>query len=701
MAEQRGPPEHGGPRAKGFRQPPSHRKSRGLTCGTCRFRKVRCDGSQPRCRMCELHNEECRYDKAPPMSQLVAMAKRLQEAEQALAEMKADGERALSETATPHAQTTELMDNAEQPSPSNPIRDRARAPLEQVIDTISVPGHDQPSPSIRIWGGPITAASQAAPSTQKNAAATELTVDEHGSVRYYGPTSAVHEPSPMIPDADSPHDIVQRADARSSLALHARESNIWEEFAIGNAAVQTGVPRQIIAKLLHIHWTWVGPMFLWIHRSAFIHDMATGGRHYSEFLLTVICAHAGKYEDAKSAEILSTRARSLLGSAIQERSSVPTIQALLQLSAMELAQGSISQAWVYSGIAFRMASDLGLQHVSIQIKGLSLIDLEVRRRLYWSCYFWDKATSLYTGRLPSVTEVVDPSSLDLLDTSADSDLWSPYFADSLNLTNHALSQYPPTQSYNVTAFINSCKLSIIIHDIITTLYYRRGKTVTETAFTDIQTSLENWRIRSPRHVKIDTDNLPTVCPPPHLISQNMLYFASVILTNRPFWTVPQYYNICIEASKAIEKLVVLLESTFSLDNITYLMGYCIYTGASVSLEDAKKTSNAEHPTLKTFLRALNCGMKRCRLLERSLNIIIKEMSRSFYASSLPGYEVANNELATAPSGYIPAFPYIDPIGTGEEIDFDWYFSGANTDSMNLLDCFPETQMDWSGMLGMN
>jgi hypothetical protein len=118
--------------------------------------------------------------------------------------------------------------------------------------------------------------------------------------------------------------------------------------------------------------------------------MARGGQHYSEFLLTVICAHAGKYEDAKSAEILITRARALFGSAVQQRSSIPTIQALLQLSAMELAQGSISQAWVYSGIAFRMASDLGLQHVNVKINGLSPVDLEVRRRLYWSCYFWDK-----------------------------------------------------------------------------------------------------------------------------------------------------------------------------------------------------------------------------------------------------------------------------------------------------------------------
>jgi hypothetical protein len=118
--------------------------------------------------------------------------------------------------------------------------------------------------------------------------------------------------------------------------------------------------------------------------------MATGGRHYSEFLLTVICAHAAKYDNNDSADILGTRARALLGAAIQEPSSIPTVQALLQLSASQLAQGSISQAWVYGGIAFRMAIDLGLQHVAKQINSLSPVDLEVRRRLYWSCFFWDK-----------------------------------------------------------------------------------------------------------------------------------------------------------------------------------------------------------------------------------------------------------------------------------------------------------------------
>lgn len=127
----------------------------------------------------------------------------------------------------------------------------------------------------------------------------------------------------------------------------------------------------------------------------FIGDMAIGGRYYSEFLLMVILAHAAKYQDIDCAEFLLARARQLLGPAIQQPSSIPTVQALLQLSAREMASGSISQAWVYSGIAFRMASDLGLQHSVSGIKGIGPVDIEIRRRLFWSCFFWDKYVTSY------------------------------------------------------------------------------------------------------------------------------------------------------------------------------------------------------------------------------------------------------------------------------------------------------------------
>ena len=121
--------------------------------------------------------------------------------------------------------------------------------------------------------------------------------------------------------------------------------------------------------------------------------MSTDGPHFSQLLLYTICAHSARFVDGRIGEILIARVRALLGQAILERSSIPTIQALLQLSARELAFGAISQAWLYSGMAFRMVTDLGLHHASRGSSGtdhLSVEDQEIRKRLFWSCYFWDK-----------------------------------------------------------------------------------------------------------------------------------------------------------------------------------------------------------------------------------------------------------------------------------------------------------------------
>ena len=118
--------------------------------------------------------------------------------------------------------------------------------------------------------------------------------------------------------------------------------------------------------------------------------MSTGGQYYSDFLLVVICAHAASYYDKDIAARLIAKARSLLGPAIHQNSAIPTVQALLQLSGRDLAHGSLSHAWLYSGMAFRMARDLGLHHSGSTVPHLDPVDVEVRRRLFWSCYLWDK-----------------------------------------------------------------------------------------------------------------------------------------------------------------------------------------------------------------------------------------------------------------------------------------------------------------------
>ncbi|KAK4150002.1 hypothetical protein C8A00DRAFT_37403 [Chaetomidium leptoderma] len=687
-----------------------NRQYRGLTCANCRVRKVRCGGGQPTCKTCEIYNDECRYDKAPPMSQVMAMAKRLQEAEDTIVSLRAQRSTSPCEDtrsrSSPSPQIATPLATAP-PSVAFAAARPATTPLAPVIP-MGVPAASQPNDQ-------LTEVPMASSGVSKQALPPDLSLDENGEIQYYGPTSAVHDPlqrqqgTVTIQASSAGSRNPSRTDIRSALMAYAEESKIWEEFALGNASLQTGIPRQIIAKLLHVHWTWVSPMFMYVYRPAFIRDMATGGRYYSELLLTVICAHAAKYQDGNYADFLLARVRRLLGTAIQEPSSIPTVQALLQLSARELASGSISQAWVYSGIAFRMASDLGLQHSSPGIKGLGPVDLEIRKRLFWSCYFWDKAISLYTGRLPAVTELLHDSSLDLLDDSMELGMWAPYYGDSLNFTTLSQTHYPPRTSYAVSCFSNSCKLSIIVNDIIVQLYSRRSRTITESALRDIKARLDDWRAESPAHLQYDPDALPIVCPPPHIISQNLLYYTTVILAHRPFWPLATYYEVCIAAAHSIEKLVLLLESTFGLENITYLMGYCIYTGASVVLEDAQSSNQGvAHPVLSTFLRALNAGMRRCPLLERSLNIIIKRLSHAspdrqnmpttrIEGGSRDGVQTSGGAGGVHMNPYIPAFPYLDPP-MPFDVNMDAYLGDNNINSMDVLDCFPEMQLEAGDIL---
>ena len=98
-------------------------------------------------------------------------------------------------------------------------------------------------------------------------------------------------------------------------------------------------------------------------------------------------------------------------------------------------------------------------------------------------------------------------------------LWQPYWDGSVNLTKLRYGEYPPAKSYTVSCFVNSCRLSIIINDIIVHLYCRRSQAITETALRDIKRRLDVWRTQSPEHLRYEPDALPSISPPPHIIAQ--------------------------------------------------------------------------------------------------------------------------------------------------------------------------------------
>lgn len=146
-------------------------------------------------------------------------------------------------------------------------------------------------------------------------------------------------------------------------------------------------------------------------------DMEQLGRYYSHTLLNAMLSHSVRWckNDARIRQLLSPfddgnlfsrQARTLLFEELTlGHCTVPTVQTLLLLSAQECSAGNRTQAWLYSGMAFRLIEDMGIcidgQKYASTVK-LSDEDIEIRHRLFWSCYFWDKLISLYLGRSPTL-----------------------------------------------------------------------------------------------------------------------------------------------------------------------------------------------------------------------------------------------------------------------------------------------------------
>lgn len=72
-----------------------------------------------------------------------------------------------------------------------------------------------------------------------------------------------------------------------------------------------------------------------------------------------------------------------------------TVQALALMSVREAGCGREAKGWVYSGMSFRMACDLGLNLDSGSIpgareSGLDEEEVDARRMTFWGCFLFDK-----------------------------------------------------------------------------------------------------------------------------------------------------------------------------------------------------------------------------------------------------------------------------------------------------------------------
>ncbi|KAG6359594.1 hypothetical protein INS49_013116 [Diaporthe citri] len=489
-------------------------KKSAFSCEPCRRRKVKCGGEQPLATGPLTHQhlnlpiEKYHADpfRNPTLSYTQRLEERIKDLEEQVSKAQAQAQ-----------------------APPQPQRGLSEGPLSSSHDS-SLAGHE----------------SEGLAGTFKG-----LKLDEKGVITYHGATSFFHLPSEygrQSSDAPSPSNPEDPLYGKRERLVN----NAWQQRALEDLS-EIPEPFQY---LLSTHWCWIQPLWNFVYRPTFTRDMQLLGPYYSHTLLNAILSHSirwGRWDkdtrerlenDYDGGAVFSRHARAMVLEEISRGvATIPTVQTLLLLSAQECSAGNTSQAWMYSGMAFRMIDHLGICVDSQRYTGnipFSDEDVEIRRRLFWSCYFWDKIVSLYLGRSPSLQHSdVSPPQM-ILDDSNENEMWTPF-----GITYPDGVKYPPIAAHSTSCFVQMCRLTVIFNEILIHMYDPLGLN-TEPEIQEClvrqEAALKQWWEDLPHFLKMDASMLPPLAPPSHIVTLNCLYHTFNILLHRPMLSLQAAAN---------------------------------------------------------------------------------------------------------------------------------------------------------------
>lgn len=286
-------------------------------------------------------------------------------------------------------------------------------------------------------------------------------------------------------------------------------------------------------------------------------------------------------------------------------SSLPsTVQALLLLGYRELGIGAMAQAWVYTGMAVRMAQDLGMHRAA---DGWARADvgrlfgpreLQERRRIWWGCVVLDGYVSTYIGRPLAIFERDYDTLLPSEDEVEELELWTPHESLPPDSRGHG---YPPSAEMkrSITGRVLSCfnasaSLSTILSKIVQSMYAIHPVTSRYNESVQLEGLLNKWYLDLPEHLQLKQGT--TVSP--HILTLHMQYWCTALLLNRPFIrnayllnkgksesiddaeacaTSKKHYELCVGAANHIASIVSSYREKYCLQRAPVFLCFYIFT----------------------------------------------------------------------------------------------------------------------------
>ncbi|KAJ4263403.1 hypothetical protein NW762_006222 [Fusarium torreyae] len=356
-----------------------------------------------------------------------------------------------------------------------------------------------------------------------------LEPDPEGSLIYHGPTSIIHgKIRSTVPIAGSfPHTDIPATHHNSD----GNFEQIAEHFGIS-------MDNDLVTSALMLFFKWQYPQFMFIYREAFLKDHfgdRQGCKYWSPGLLLSMCSLGL----LMSPDSLQRRASEQFFSAAETtlivfgfaRPTIATVQAFLCLAFYEIGRGNLSKGWGFSGIAFRMAQDLGFQRdpkhwVSYDSSLATPEDIEIRRRIVWGCYTSDKLISLTLGRPAYFShQDIEVDDLERLPDFPELEFWLPI--DLYNLQGDFGDMKPL-----VPCFQKQVELSKIIEQMLGTIS-STSKAQDSRAhrghLEKLNLELSRWETSLPQYVKWNRWEAPSTLLIPSVASLQFVTLTFIFI----------------------------------------------------------------------------------------------------------------------------------------------------------------------------
>lgn len=222
----------------------------------------------------------------------------------------------------------------------------------------------------------------------------------------------------------------------------------------------------------------------WPAARAVREDSATAGDHF--------------FKEAK---------RLIMEGDLHEVPALATVQALALMSVREAGCGREAKGWVYSGMSFRMACDLGLNLGMHSKDAIDENEEDARRITFWGCFLFDKCWSNYLGRMPQLPNTILTVQKFEVFPVEDAETWSA-------VTDSGISQAHSQPSRTRAVALQISKLCEISSDLMNFFYNpidmdkAKGKQAELKKLSEIHMRLETWRRELPKELEPKEGGLP-------------------------------------------------------------------------------------------------------------------------------------------------------------------------------------------------